>query len=96
VAVGDFVVVVYHPVGKRKSQVYYVGSVIESALNGNGWKINLMRRHRTATNSFVFPPHDDVNEYLWSDVIRIMSKPKIVRLVHFFQDDMSAYTSHLH
>jgi hypothetical protein len=85
IEVGDFVVLRLHPESSRDS-VHYIGKVVRN--EDGSYEIQCMRRHSaTIITQFVFPKEDDTFMYDANEVMKRLSFPKIVRMVHHFLEE---------
>jgi hypothetical protein len=86
VEVDDFHVVRVIADSRLCTPIYYVGRIM--AKEPKGYSIQCLRRYNTQSlNLFIYPPEDDICLYLNTDIIKLLTLPKIVRGVHHFPAD---------
>jgi hypothetical protein len=91
---GDFVVAKIFPLPTKSKKppvpLFYVGQLMGENYN-NMVEINCMRRYRSKTREFVFPPRPDIHPFSKDDVVKLLLPPKVVHLVHYFGDEFAPY-----
>jgi hypothetical protein len=59
------------------------------------YRIQCLRRHGDSLNEFIYPNQEDIDIYSVSHIVRVLSRPKVVRGVYYFPDDFSDVISGL-
>jgi hypothetical protein len=90
---GDFVVIKMIPEGKRKVQSVYFVACLLSEEADKTWNVRCMRRYRsTSLTQFIYPVQNDIGIYHENDFLVNLGTPsKVIRNVHHFDADMSAF-----
>jgi hypothetical protein len=91
----DYVIVKLIPKGRKSCHpAYYVGYV--SAVDGEVFTIQCMRRYNMSINSFVFPEKEDFALYSVNDIVTVLRKPKVSRQIYYFPNNFTPYSNGLH
>ena len=70
--------------------MYYIGLVI--CADGEGWRIQCLRRKQDTPNAFLYPAQEDIATYCEDVILKVLQPPKVVRNVyHFSRDELGAF-----
>lgn len=83
--IGDFVVVKFN----TKKQFKHYSAIILSFQDENFYEVKYLRKK--SKNLFVFPNIDDIAIAFEDDIETILKKPKVIRDIHQFGENLSAF-----
>lgn len=81
---GDFIVVRF---ATKKKLKHFIALVL--TVQADSYEVKYMRKKRE--NMFVFPDVDDIATAFEQDLETVLEKPKIIRSIHHFKEDLSAF-----